>query len=108
MHVDDLGRAYAAALTGARPGAHYAVADSCPIRLRDLTDVVTEAMKLPRAGSGPAWLAGLFIGRPLVTSLVTSFRVEATRIGEELGWQPGHPSFGESGPAAIRVLADGS
>jgi nucleoside-diphosphate-sugar epimerase len=108
VHVDDLGRAYAAALTGARPGAFYAVADSCPIRLRDLTDVVTDAMKLPRVGSGPAWLAGLFIGRPLVASLVTSFRVDATRIGEELGWQPGHPSFGESGPATIRALADGS
>jgi nucleoside-diphosphate-sugar epimerase len=108
VHVDDLGRAYAAALTGARSGAYYAVADSCPIRLRDLTDVVTDAMKLPRVGSGPAWLAGLFIGRPLVASLVTSFRVDATRIGEELGWKPGHPSFGESGPATIRALADGS
>jgi hypothetical protein len=41
-------------------------------------------------------------------SLVTSFWVDATRIGEELGWQPGHPSFGESGAAAVRVLADGS
>ena len=108
VHVDDLGHAYAAALTGARPGAYYAVADSCPIRLRDLTDVVTDAMKLPRVGSGPAWLAGLFIGRPLVASLVTSFRVDATRIGKELGWQPGHPSFGESGSAAVRALADGS
>jgi len=65
-------------------------------------------MKLPRAGSGPAWLAGLFTGRPLVSSLVTSFQVDATRIGKELGWQRGHPSFGESGPAAIRALADGS
>jgi len=108
VHVDDLGRAYAAALTGARPGAYYAVADSCPTRLRDLTDVVTDAMKLPRAGSGPAWLAGLFIGRPLVASLVTSFRVDATRIGKDLGWQPAHQSFAESGPAAIRALADRS
>jgi hypothetical protein len=30
------------------PGAYYAVADSCRIRLRDLTDVVTDTMKLPR------------------------------------------------------------
>ena len=105
MHVDDLGRAYAAALTGARPGSYYAVADSDPIRLRDLTDVVTDAMKLPRVGSGPAWLVGLFIGRPLVASLVTSFRVDARRVREELGWQPGHPSFRESGPAAVSALA---
>ncbi len=74
VHVDDLGRAYAAALTGARPGAYYAVADSCPIRLRNLTDVVTDAMMLPRVGSGPAWLAGLFIGRPLAGDLVPGGR----------------------------------
>jgi nucleoside-diphosphate-sugar epimerase len=100
-----LGRAYAAALTGARPGSYYAVADSDPIRLRDLTDVVTDAMKRPRVGSGPAWLVGLFIGRPLVASLVTSFRVDARRVREELGWQPGHPSFRESAPAAVSALA---
>jgi len=105
VHVDDLGRAYAAALSGARPGSYYAVADSDPIRLRDLTDVVTDAMKLSRVGSGPAWLVGLFIGRPLVASLVTSFRVDARRISTELGWRPGHPSFRESGPAAVRALA---
>ena len=105
VHVDDLGRAYAAALTGARPGSYYAVADSDPIRLRDLTDVITDAMKLPRVGSWPAWLVGLFTGRPLVASLVTSFRVDASRIRTELGWQPGHPSFRESGPAAVRALA---
>jgi nucleoside-diphosphate-sugar epimerase len=105
VHVDDLGRAYAAALTGARPGSYYAVADSDPIRLRDLTDAVTDAMKLPRVGSWPVWLVGLFTGRTLVASLVTSFRVDASRIRAELGWQPGHPSFRESGPAAVRALA---
>ena len=106
VQVDDLGRAYGVALTGARPGAYYAVADLYPLRLRDLTDIVTDAMKLPRVGSGPAWLVGLFIGRPLVASLVTSFRVDATRIGEELRWRPEHPSFRESGPAAVHALAD--
>jgi nucleoside-diphosphate-sugar epimerase len=105
VHVDDLGRAYAAALTAARPGAYYAVADEHPIRLRDLTDVVTDAMRLPRAGSGAPWLVGLFIGRPLVASLVTSFRVDAARIRDDLGWRPAHPSFGESGPAEVSALA---
>jgi nucleoside-diphosphate-sugar epimerase len=104
VHVDDLGRAYAAALAGARPGAYYAVADANPIRLRDLTDVVTDAMKRPRVSSGPAWLVGLFIGGPLVASLVTSFRVDATRVRQELGWQPEHPSFRESGPVAVAAL----
>ncbi len=102
--VRDLG---AAALTAARPGAYCAVADEHPIRLRDLTDVVTDAMRLPRTGSGAPWLAGLFIGRPLVVSLVTSFRVDATRIRDDLGWRPAHPSFVESGPVEVSALAQG-
>jgi len=105
VHVHDLGRAYAAALTTARPGTYYAVADEHPIRLRELTDVVTDAMQLPSARSGAPWLVGLFIGRPLVASLVTSFRVDATCIRGELGWQPTHPSFAESGPAEVSALA---
>ena len=105
VHVDDLGRAYAAALTTARPGTYYAVADEPPIRLRELTDVVTDAMQLPRARSGAPWLVGLFIGRPLVASLVTSFRVDATCTRGELGWQPTHPSFAKSGPAEVSALA---
>jgi hypothetical protein len=45
-HVEDLGRAYAVALTTAVSGSYYAVADDEPIRLRDLTDVITDAMQI--------------------------------------------------------------
>src|SRR5262252_5949590 len=45
VHADDLGRAYVAALTGARPGAYYAVADSCPIRLRDRSEEHTSELQ---------------------------------------------------------------
>ena len=104
VHVEDLGRAYAAALATAAPGSYYAVADDEPIRLRDLTDVVTDAMKINRVDSSPPWLVALFAGRPLVASLVTSFRVDATRIRDELHWRPAHPSFRESGPAEVSTL----
>jgi uncharacterized protein YbjT (DUF2867 family) len=40
-----------------------------------------------------------------VASLVTSFRVDAGRIRLDLGWQPAHQSFRESGPAAVTALA---
>ena len=104
VHVEDLGRAYAAALTKAAPGSYYAVADSEPIRLRDLTDVVTDAMQTKRVGSSPPWLVALFAGRPLVASLVTSFRVDARRIRAELDWRPAHPSFRMDGPSAVTAL----
>lgn len=105
VHVEDLGRAYAAALTTAAPGSYYAVADDEPIRLRDLTDVVTDAMQVKRVSSSPPWLVALFAGQPLVASLVTSFRLDATRIRDELRWRPAHPSFRKSGPAEVSALA---
>ena len=111
VHVADLGRAYAAALTTAAPGSYYAVADSEPIRLRDLTNVVTDAMQMERVGTSPPWLVALFAGRPLVASLVTSFRIDAARIRDELRWRPARPSFRESGPAevsALRTLCQGA
>jgi hypothetical protein len=65
----------------ARPGTYYAVADEHPIRLRKLTDVVTDAMQLPRARSGAPWLVGLFIGRcqpPPVRRSVPSWSLRVT------------------------------
>ena len=105
IHVADLGRAYAAAVVRAAPGSNYAVADDQPIRLRELTDLVTDAMARPRVGNGAPWLVGLFIGRPLVASLVTSFRVDASRIRRELGWQPEQPSVRTALPGIVHELA---
>jgi nucleoside-diphosphate-sugar epimerase len=108
IHVADLGRAYAAAVVRAAPGSNYAVADDEPIRLRELTDLVTDAMARPRVGNGAAWLVGLFIGRPLVASLVTSFRVNGSRIRRELGWEPDYPTARAALPGVVRALTSTS
>ena len=88
VHVDDLATAYAAALTRARPGTAYAVVDDEPLRLRELTDLVTDAMGRPRVGQAPPGLLALLLGRPLVDSLVSSFRISGDLARAELGWRP--------------------
>lgn len=93
VHVDDLAAAYVAAVTSAAPGAVYAVTDGEPIRLRDLTDCVTDAMGAPRVGSAPKALLRAFLGRTLVNSLVTSFKIDPSRIRKDLRWAPRHPRF---------------
>lgn len=104
IHVADLGRAYSAAVMRAAPGSNYAVADDEPIRLRDLTDLITDAMGRPRVANGAPWFVGLFIGRPLVASLVTSFRVNGSRIRRELSWQPSRLSVRAALPAVVQEL----
>ena len=91
VHVDDLAAACAAALTGALPGSAYAVTDDEPLRLRELTDLVTDALGRPRVWNAPPALVSLLLGSTLVASLVTSFRVRSARIRTDLGWVPTRP-----------------
>lgn len=93
VHVDDLAQAYLAALTTAPPRSAFAIADDEPLRLRELTDLTTDAMELKRTGTAPPRLISLFLGPVLVSSLVTSFRIDASRARDQLGWHPARPRF---------------
>ena len=93
VHVDDLAQAYLAAVTRARSGSAYAVVDDEPIRLRELTDLTTDALGRPRTGSIPPVAMSLLLGRTLVASLTTSFRIDGRLLRDELGWTPARPAF---------------
>ncbi len=101
VHVDDLALAYVAALTGAAPGSSYSVVDDEPLRLRELTDATTDALGLARVGTVPPFLIGLLLGRTLVTSLTTSFRMDGSRIRRDLGWAPRYPRFRDGVGASL-------
>ena len=104
VHVDDLAAAYVLALTGARSGTAYAVVDDEPLRLRELTDLTTDALGTPRVGSAPPALISLILGRTLVSSLTTSFRIRGTRIRQDLGWEPARPKFRDEVAATVRAI----
>ncbi len=93
VHVDDLGTAYTCALTKATSGAAFAVVDDEPLRLRELTDLTTDALDLPRVGKLPAPAARLVLGRTMASSLLSSFRIDGHRVRTELGWVPRRPRF---------------
>ena len=105
VHVDDLGRAFALLVTSGLPGRSYTVADDQALTLRALTDATTDALGVKRVGTIPAPVLALILGRPLVTSLATSFRLDSTRIRSELGWHPAYPTFTEGvGPTVAALL----
>ncbi|MDZ5663182.1 NAD-dependent epimerase/dehydratase family protein [Nocardioides sp. S-58] len=105
VHVDDLASAYVAALARAQPGSAYAVVDDEPLRLRELTDLVTDAMGRPRVGSVPPALLRLLLGGPLVDSLTTSFRIRGDRVRADLGWTPSRPRFRDHVGESVAALA---
>jgi nucleoside-diphosphate-sugar epimerase len=104
VHVDDLGRAFALAAALGGSGRSYTVADDESLTLRALTDATTDALDMKRVGTIPAALLGLIIGRPLVASLATSFRLDSTRIRSELGWRPTYATFSEGVGPSVKVL----
>ncbi|MGF1662754.1 MAG: NAD-dependent epimerase/dehydratase family protein [Kineosporiaceae bacterium] len=95
VHRDDLAAAYVAALEAAPAGAEYIVVDDEPLMLRQLVDAVTDEMELSRVGTIPPVIMGLIVGRPLVRSLVTSFRMRNHRIRDDLGWRPAYPTVAD-------------
>lgn len=95
VHRDDLARAFVTALHDAPSGAEYNVVDGSPLTLRSLVDRVTDGMGRARVGTIPPLLMGLIVGRPIVDSLTTSFRIGNDRIREQLAWAPEHPTFAD-------------
>jgi 2-alkyl-3-oxoalkanoate reductase len=105
IQVDDLAAAYVTAIEQAKPGAEYNVVDGEPLHLRELVDAVTDGMGRSRVGSIPPPIIGLMIGRPLVDSLITSFRIGNDKIRRELGWAPRFPSVRDGLPGTLSALA---
>lgn len=106
VHVDDLAAAYVAALTGAAPGSMYVVVDDEPLPLRTITDLVASATGRGPVGTAPPALLGLLLGRPLVASLVTSFRMRSDRIRADLGWRPTRPTARTAMPPLVREMLE--
>lgn len=104
IHVEDLARAYVAALATAPAGAEYNVVDDAPLTLRALVDTLTDSLGRPRVGTVPPALMGLLVGRPLVDSLVTSFRMRNAHARAELGWAPRYPAFADGLPPTLAAL----
>jgi 2-alkyl-3-oxoalkanoate reductase len=61
------------------------------------------ARSMKRVGNIPPLLMNWLIGKPLVESMVSSFRVSNTKAKEELGWSPAFPAVDDALPS---VLAD--
>jgi len=104
IHVDDLAAAFAAALERAPWGGEYNVVDDSPLTLRALVDAVTTAMSQKRVGNIPPFLMNLLVGKPLVQSMVSSFRVRNQKAREELGWAPKFPTAADALPSTLASL----
>ena len=100
----DLAAAYVAAIDRAAPGTEVEAGDGSPIRLRDMVDLLTDALGRKRVGTVPPAVIGPLIGAPLAASLATSFRIRGDDALGALGWQPVHASFAQGLPPTLAAL----
>jgi len=95
VHVEDLAEAYALALERGTSGANYFVSDDEPLRRRAVIDRITARLGMSRVARVPAWMAGLWLGFPLVNAISTSIRMRNGLVKQHLGWAPRFRSFDE-------------
>ncbi len=104
IHLDDLATAFVAALERAPAGGEYNVVDDSPLTVRALVDAVTAAMGMKRVGNIPPLLMNLLVGKPLVQSMVSSFRVSNRKAREELEWAPRCQTAADGLPSILAQL----
>jgi nucleoside-diphosphate-sugar epimerase len=104
IHVDDLADLYVRVLDSGRPGENYFACDDHPLTWRNVIDRLAEALGVPRVGSAPGWIAGLWLGFPLVDAITSSIRIRNQHARQTLAWTPQHRSFSEALPEVLQEL----
>jgi nucleoside-diphosphate-sugar epimerase len=104
VHVDDLADLYALVVEQGRVGSNYFVSDDFPLSRRDVIDCLTNLLGLERVPNVSRWLAGLFLGRPLVEALCAPLVICDQRPKEVLGWAPRYRTFCEGLPDVVKYL----
>lgn len=88
IHIEDLAAAYSLALARPPVGSVLNIVDDDPLPMRVLGEVLLEAFGGGRTRSAPAWLVGIFAGKPLARMLTESYRARNARARDTLGWAP--------------------
>jgi nucleoside-diphosphate-sugar epimerase len=105
VHVDDLARAYVAALEGKADGKSVLVVDDEPMLMRDIMFTIADELGVKHPRSVPKFMAKLFLGSAMVDGITTSRRCRNTLAKELLGWKPRHPRFRDGVPGVLKELA---
>jgi dihydroflavonol-4-reductase len=104
VHVEDLAAGYVAALQHAPPGAGYNLADDEPLPLAAFAAAAARALGVGPPAPVPRAAAALALGRPLVRSLTTSYRLSNARARDEIGWRPRRPTVADGLAGAVAAL----
>jgi nucleoside-diphosphate-sugar epimerase len=94
VHMEDAGRAVAAAVDRGEPGTIYEVADDQPVALGTFLTELARVTGAPKPRRIPLWLAKLVA--PYATGFAAGLNVPLNNARlKELGWAPRHATYAE-------------
>jgi nucleoside-diphosphate-sugar epimerase len=93
LHVDDAASATSAAITKAKAGNIYNIADDEPAPVREWLPALAERLGARMPMHIPAWLGGLLAGEHMVAMMTKVSAFSNKKAKRELGWQPSRPSW---------------
>jgi nucleoside-diphosphate-sugar epimerase len=94
VHLDDVTRALALAITRGMPGAVYNIVDDHPAPFRDFQVALAQALDAPPPWPLPERLLALFM--PYAASMAAvRLRLSNARARQDLGWGPAYTSYRE-------------
>ena len=100
LHAEDAAQAIVLAIDDAEAGAVYNVADTQPMRMADLFDLLARLVGAPKPKRVPRLVARALIGADALTLLTTSTRLSSRAIQQDLELKPRFPTP-EAGFAAV-------
>ena len=101
VHVGDCALAFALALEGAHGDETFIVVDDTPITLREASDVIAQALGVPRPKTVPPFLAQLVLGKASVQIITESQRLRNAKMKARFGWTPRYASLRDGLPSVL-------
>jgi nucleoside-diphosphate-sugar epimerase len=100
VHVEDAAAATALAVEHGAPGI-YNIVDDEPAPVRDWLPELAKLVAAKPPRRIPAWIAGLFAGKHLVTMMTEARAGSNAKAKRVLGWQPAYASWREGFKSAL-------
>ncbi|WP_225334816.1 NAD-dependent epimerase/dehydratase family protein [Halomicrobium urmianum] len=108
LHVDDAGRAVAAAVAAGVTGLYHVVDDE-PVTVADYLRTFADLLDAPEPSRVPWWVARPFAGKDAVRFMTSPMPTTTDKFRSDVGWKPEYPTYREGLEQVVETWrADGT
>jgi len=94
LHVDDVGRAVAAAVDAGVTGLYHVVDDE-PVTVAEYLTTFADLLDAPEPSRVPWWIARPFAGKDAVRFMTSPMPTSSEKFRTDVDWEPEYPTYRE-------------